>query len=564
MNAPGVGLAIILLLESASAGFGGGIEACAVSDTVRYLRAAPLGGSRSVELACAKNEWVSFQILLRSPEAIGGIEVIAGDLVGPGGAKIRGADAVLYREHQLELTLASYRNDQFEPGWYPDALIPLRHPLTNGPLTGGKLGAVPFDLPPGETHGFWVDVHVPSDATAGEYIGRYGVRADRGEVASIEVALTVWDFQLPATPSMQTALGSPGDRLRSYYRRRAKEGKEPEPADWDAVDAQIAEELCRHHINATPPPALVTPAKLADGKFAFSEPQIEDLRRFIDRYKVNAIQTPHPRGVIKDPIADGATLRAWLESFGSLSGALDRPGVVFFTYLKDEPNDEEAYRYVQTWGAAIRSANSPVKVMVVEQTKTQNEKWGTLYGAVDIWCPLFPLHDQETASQRMVLGEKIWTYTALCQRDPTPWWQIDFPLLNYRAPAWIAWRHGMCGILYWGGMAHWSGVENPWMDSKTLDRRKDGRGPLYQGEGTLVYPGRHAGYDGIAPSMRLKALRDGIEDYEYLAMLERKGLGSAARAIVMPLAESWFKWERDPRAYTAARAKLASLILAGK
>ena len=122
----------------------------------------------------------------------------------------------------------------------------------------------------------------------------------------------------------------------------------------------------------------------------------------------------------------------------------------------------------------------------------------------------------------------------------------------------------MCGILYWGGMAHWSGVENPWMDSKTLDRRKDGRGPLYQGEGTLVYPGRHAGYDGIAPSMRLKALRDGIEDYEYLAMLERKGLGSAARAIVMPLAESWFKWERDPRAYTAARAKLASLILAGK
>lgn len=37
------------------------------------------------------------------------------------------------------------------------------------------------------------------------------------------------------------------------------------------------------------------------------------------------------------------------------------------------------------------------------------------------------------------------------------------------------------------------------------------------GDGTLVYPGP----DGLLPSIRLKFLRDGIEDYEYLAMLGR-------------------------------------------
>jgi hypothetical protein len=74
-----------------------------------------------------------------------------------------------------------------------------------------------------------------------------------------------------------------------------------------------------------------------------------------------------------------------------------------------------------------------------------------------------------------------------------------------RGPAWIAWRYDMTGLLYWGGMSDWQGVEDPWTDPKTLDRRNrraDGRGPLFNGEGTLVYPGRAVGYDGIASSLR--------------------------------------------------------------
>jgi hypothetical protein len=78
----------------------------------------------------------------------------------------------------------------------------------------------------------------------------------------------------------------------------------------------------------------------------------------------------------------------------------------------------------------------------------------------------------------------------------------------------------------------------------------------------LVYPGRPLGYEGIAPSIRLKALRDGIEDYDYLALAERLGRGAEAARIVRPLAESWFKWETNPAAYDQARAQLAKLILA--
>jgi hypothetical protein len=111
-------------------------------------------------------------------------------------------------------------------------------------------------------------------------------------------------------------------------------------------------------------------------------------------------------------------------------------------------------------------------------------------------------------------------------------------------------------------MSFWQQVDDPWTDPKTLDRRAGRKDPLYNGEGTIVYPGRPAGYDGIAPSLRLKALRDSIQDYEYLALLERAGRQAEAEKIVLPLAGSFFQWTPEPGAYDRARAALAEQILA--
>ena len=280
----------------------------------------------------------------------------------------------------------------------------------------------------------------------------------------------------------------------------------------------------------------------------------------MDRYHVNAVSTLHPNRAVKDPEQERDRLFAWLKSFDEAARELNRPQVTFFTYLKDEPNDEEEYHYVQKWGRAVRAAKSVVKVMVVEQPWTQKAEWGDLFGAVDIWCPLFSLFTPESAAARQAEGETIWTYTALCQGKPTPWWHTDYPLLNYRVPAWISWRYRIRGLLYWGGMAYWSGVEDPWIDPKTLDRRKGKPDPLFNGEGSLLYPGRAVGYDGIVESLRVKALRDSIEDYEYLAMLERAGKAAAAEKIVLPLAGSWFEWEKNPAAFEKAREELAGLL----
>ncbi len=553
-------LSAFLILTVTAPAFGDW-QAWTVTQTRRVLREDPAEAAPAARLEAARNEWEGFQVLVRSDVPVRGVRLEAGDLRGPGGAMLPAAKAVLHRQHQFQLTLPTSRNDQFKPGWYPDGLVPCAHPLTGKPLSGGKFSAVPLDLPPNETHGFWVDLYVPTDAKAGQYRGSYRLTAEGGKSIEIPATLVVWDFALPEVPTMQTAFGSPAHQLRGYYRRRAQAGKDKEPADWAAVDAQCAQMLSDHRINATPMGEL-RPVAQADGSFRIPPEQVRGLREFVDRYHVNAVQIVHPSSAVKDPEREREKLHAWLASWDRAAAELERPEVTLFTYLLDEPNDEKAYRYVQRWGRAIREAKSVVKVMVVEQTWTQDPAWGDLYGAVDIWCPLFCLHKQDSAAKRQALGETIWTYTALCQgKEKTPWWHTDFPLLHYRVPAWMAWRDRMRGLLYWGGMSYWDKVDDPWTDPKTYDLRKNGKGPLYNGEGSFVYPGRAVGYDGIAASLRLKALRDSIEDYEYLAMLERLGLAAEAEKIVLPVTDSFFHWDPDPGKYLEARAKLAQLIV---
>jgi hypothetical protein len=114
-------------------------------------------------------------------------------------------------------------------------------------------------------------------------------------------------------------------------------------------------------------------------------------------------------------------------------------------------------------------------------------------------------------------------------------------------------------MLYWE-LAHWKNVSDPWTQPQTYS------GP-YNGEGSMLYPGHAAGFEGAVPSLRLKAIRDSIEDYEYLAILQRQGKAEQARRITTELIGSYsakygpfMKRYVDSRAHDRARLALAELI----
>ena len=220
--------------------------------------------------------------------------------------------------------------------------------------------------------------------------------------------------------------------------------------------------------------------------------------------------------------------------------------------MEDEPNNAEQYETVRQQGQLI--GPSGIKRLCTEQTVTSDPAWGTLYGAVDIWCPLWCLYDENTARERQAVGEEIWTYTALCQGNgKAPFWQIDFPPVQFRAPFWVSWREGVKGFLYWSSI-YWAQGQDPWTTPHFRDQ--------YWGEGMLLYPGKDAGLSGPVPSIRLKLIREAMEDYEYMTLASQQGHKAQVDQIVDRLVHSFSDWSKDPQAYMAARAKLAALIAA--
>jgi len=558
-----VGIAGIWSKPQAAAADKADLEVWTLTGLDRALRDAPPGPNKKAVVHAARNEWESFQIALRAATPIRIQDVVAGPLRGPSGSTLPADSITLYREHQLHIVKPSPRNKEFKEGWYPDALIPFRNPMTGERLEGGRFRAAPFELPANETHAFWVDLHIPSDAKAGSYKGEFAVKLEGAPPIAVPVEVVVWDFALPERPTMYTEFGAPGERIGRYYSSLVKKGALSKAPELGPVEEQCAQLTSDNRFNSFPPSRLLADRRREDGSFELTPEQLTGLREWATKYHLNAIPLPRPQGRFKDPAADREKIHRWLKGWDR---ALDAAGVgdlLAYIYILDEPNTAEAYDEVRRWGKVVREAGSRVKVLVTEQTKTQNPAWGDLYGAVDIWVPLFPLFDPETGAARQKLGEQIWTYTALCQdKQPTPWWETDFPIVNYRAPAWIGWRYGMKGLLYWGGMAYWDGCDDVWTDPSNY---KHGEGKeIFNGEGMLVYPARDVGFDGIVPSMRLKAIRDSLEDFDYLALLESQGLRDQALEVVMPVGGSWFQWAQDPDAYLKAREKLATLILEGK
>src|SRR5258708_12071759 len=56
--------------------------------------------------------------------------------------------------------------------------------------------------------------------------------------------------------------------------------------------------------------------------------------------------------------------------------------------------------------------------------------------------------------------------------------------------------------------------------------------------------------------MRLKWIRDGVEDYEYVNLLKKAGKGSWALPIVQSVGLNWTTWTRDINALASVRMQL--------
>jgi len=367
----------------------------------------------------------------------------------------------------------------------------------------------------------------------------------------VPVSLTVYDFVLPSIPSVRSDFGSAA-------RAAPQHGLEAGAPAFLPIEERYHAAMIAHRIMPAAPDRC-HPRALPDGSIDTTESH-PVLKHYIDDLGLNSIRLR--RGApYKDPLgADRATAVKYLRNLYDYLEANGWADMAYI-YVRDEPNDAEAYEYVRQWAALIHEATPKLNVLCTEQTITSNPEWGDLYGAVDTWVPLWALYHEETAAERLAKGERLWGYTALCQgKQPSPYWQLDFPVLNYRIPLWINWRHGITGLLYWTTV-YWRQTPDPWTDPLTYGRDRS-RG--YNSEGSLFYPGAQAGFDGPVASIRLKMIREGMEDYEYFRILAERGGKGLADETVRAIARSWFDWDADPTHLMAARERIAEAIEAAK
>jgi hypothetical protein len=475
---------------------------------VRVGPTAPAGEASAITLRAAKGEYESFQII---------VHAAGGDLanVNVTGSIAGGPQVTLYREHYVRVSGGYGSDGPNSPegdGWYPDGLIPFKNPETGRGLSG-PLKAAPFDVKMGRNQPIWVDVYIPRATAAGTYRGDFTVTAGQ-QTATVTVAVVVWNFALPVKPALKSCI---------LYWPTSNGGVGRGETQPDA-------ELLRHRL-------MPMSVSLANEK------------RFAETLGLNATNAGFWSGA---DMKTGAMKAAPSPAACRAAAARHRKDLLLYNYTADEIGHNAAlYAGLKQWARSLHQAG--IKNLVTMSPTPELYDDGTGRSAVDIWVMLPKMYDESQAQVAQVLrkGDAVWSYNALAQDGYSPKWLLHYAPIDYRIqPGFINYSLGLTGVLYWRA-DYWSA--DPWHDPSKW------RG--YPGEGMLVYPGAAVGLPGrVVASMRLKYLRDGVDDYDYLALLAQRGQGAQALAIARRVGQDWHTWARDPEALEAARREIGEAL----
>ncbi|MFP2929111.1 glycoside hydrolase domain-containing protein [Pyxidicoccus sp. 3LG] len=505
--------------------------------------------SAPVELLAARNEAVSFQVVIHGGDSgAQGVTARFDALEGP--ARIESSQLTLYRQELLDITRPS--GGSGGPGPWPDALIP-----AVDEVAGEARAAFPFDVPPKKARALWVDVLVPEDVPAGTYQGTVEVRAAGGFTARVPVVLTVVNALFPSTPSYPTAFG-----MESDFICEAHTGRE------DCGSDDVLVELTGRY------------ARLAlDHRFTLSKllvlvPKDGQWERFDAAYApfLDGTAPTRLRGArmtsaqYMGPLEDQA-VASFVEHFAE-RGWLARA----FDYTADEPPLFTTFEALRTRADILEtSAPGLVRMVTTSLPHARNHGLEPLMSRMSVIIHHIaptgimdagtPRTDYDTFLARP--GTSLWLYQScgshgcgfpLPAGQHWPSYMVDHPANLNRAMPWVVFLLHASGETYYDTVAR---LSTAWTDQRFYGGN---------GDGTLFYPGtpeRIGGQSHVPlPSIRLKLLRAGVQDYEWLMLVTRSGDPDFATQVARELIPAPDRVPIDPAAFERARARLIERALA--
>lgn len=516
-----------------------------VSSLVKVRPGVSVEGSSEARLSLAKGECEAAQVVL--PGRVRQVTAQPLALKSPGAT----LSASVWREAFVDVKTPS--NSQGRTGPWPDPLVPVETP------GDPSLPAV-----------LYVEVCAPGEQEPGTYRGELRVKADGTAVAPVPFTVEVQPFALPATASLPTSFGI------SLYSIARGHGVSPEsPEAWLLLRA-YARALLEHRVSAHGLSMAAPPVRFEDGRAVVDfRAYEEEMAPFFDgtllpsgaRFTTAEVRDSRQCKTEEEKVA---YYRAFAEHFRRKGWSAQ-----LFFYAKDEPKPEDV-PLVKAQSARVRKAGS-IPVLV---TAPLDE---ALRGTADILTPtlncFFPRSGPETCRNvlplsklrsRLASGTRVWWYQSCnshgCTGGPTEdsaveraysgWasYMVDHPGPLNRAMGPLAFLAGVEGELYFDTVYAYN-TKDPWKDVFEFGGN---------GDGTLFYPGTPArlGTKEHQPvvSLRLKNIRDGLEDYEYLHLLSRLGDEGAARAFTRRLARSGYEIEQNVKTWEQIRQDLTARL----
>ena len=524
----------------------------------------PTARTKGVAVRLAANETEAVQLVLRSGRNRSTPKVTVGDLVSSDGARIPAACVEVLRAGYVKV---DNRTDKTCPRGlrWPDPLF----------AAGTKEPPLVAD----ENRICWIRVKAPKGSAKGVYRGAITV----GE-AKVPLAVEVFGFELPDTMTCQTSFGFRHHQIIGMQRLHGDTlGK---------VLPKYVKCLADHHIatdNSDPTTRLKCTWTDGEPSFNWSEWDAK-IERDVNVYHYNSISIPtlgtlgsgtyQARRLGKiNGVTDGEP--GYEELVGKFWRAVDRHLVEkgwadkSFVYWFDEP-DKKDYLFVSNGFARLKKYAPHVKRFLTEQPEE------ALMDGVNLWCPVTPtFHDHpELTKVARARGDTFWWYVCCAPKGPYATEFIDKPGVEMRVWLWQTWKENVTGILIWDTIYWTSGTvydyrkgirQNPYLDTQSwADNGAYGWG---NGDGRFLYPptacfeadGRWSAegpeiLDGPVESYRLEMLRDGIEDYEYFAILKRLDPKNPLLAVPADVTSSLTEFSKAPAPMARHRLKLAREI----
>ncbi|HEV2521213.1 MAG TPA: DUF4091 domain-containing protein, partial [Candidatus Acidoferrales bacterium] len=351
------------------------------------------------------------------------------------------------------------------------------------------------------------------------YTGTISITTDQGS-ATVPVSLTVWNFGLPAQPTELS--------MWSLW----------PPAAGNTVNT-LAQALMRNKVMSCCDAATRAASDITD----FG----------LNRFGLN------PSYPVRIKCDGSHTNLPSVSQINAVESNLPA-GLPLDLYVADELNGcPSAHAALKTVGLNAHTANRRIKTMMTTNAPDSNLfDEGDGRSAIDHWVLLDSVQ-QWPALPFVGGGSDLWSY-ASCNIGfgNTPEWMVDYPPINERIQAgFLNWTQGATGILYWRSDGWIAGnTIGSWNNVNTT-----GCGGLVRpGDGIFLYPPGPIASSESAPGIRLKAIRDGIQDYEYAQILKSLGQVDFVNSVIRPIATNWTKWSHDPTALEDARQKLGQQL----